>query len=767
MMSMQLIIWIFFPLFLGIMVFPSMVYAQEEHNVNDELKKLLEGENKKSFLSNQKDGSFTGNFGNQEKLESYGNDILIKHGTNVILDRSQLLEYGTILVEGTLNIIETGEKPLRVQKIIVGLTGKLNIGTEKFPIEKNKTVEIIFVKNQPGEIGIFVFGELNIHGYDLGSAFTELFSDALPGQDYLAVTPIVKEWKKGSKILITSPGASGEYKNCREENKILFIEGPFVHLKKPLECFHQGYNDNDKTVSSHVVALDRNIVIRSEDLENRGSTNFFHGSTGYVKFAEFRDLGPKDVLGRYPIHFHHMQDSSIGIEVVGNSILNSDNRWITIHDSNGILVKNNVGYKSRGHGFFLEQGTEFDNIFDGNIGIKTVLGNLIPSDARASVFWTMNPMNSFTNNVAVDGGYYGFHFFIPNMLVFVPDFETKVNLRSLPNLEFKNNVSYNNKHAGLTIDRHLLENESIEDQSISVSGFKALNQLGRTSNQWGIRISGQDMIINNSEIYDSPIGIQLNGHKNIVEDTFIKIHENPNQALLIGGILISGQDNTIRNSEIEGYVANENSSPYDILIDNSPRESLISAFIIDTSLLDPHPIYFGNPVNSKSFLEIHGYDAPNGPKNNYPKNFKLQKIDFVDNKPNNDSIDLNFMAKITPVDENNKLDNLVFSPDVESPSENFNYEKLQMFKNKAIAWNNNLISNNEFSTELQVMITEGIIKVSLLDIDNVDDYDLNLPSWMKKTTNFWIRDLISDQEIINAIEFVLESNLSSSISSYG
>ena len=47
---MQLIIWIFFPLFLGIMVFPSMVYAQEEHNVNDELRKLLEGENKQSFL---------------------------------------------------------------------------------------------------------------------------------------------------------------------------------------------------------------------------------------------------------------------------------------------------------------------------------------------------------------------------------------------------------------------------------------------------------------------------------------------------------------------------------------------------------------------------------------------------------------------------------------------------------------------------------------------------------------------------------------------
>ncbi len=200
MMSMQLIIWIFFPLIFGIMVMPSMVYAQEEHNIQDEIAKLLEGENKKNFLSSQKSGSFTANFGNRVILESHENDILIKLGTNVVLERSQLFEYGTILVEGTLNIIETGEDPLRVQKIIVGSTGKLIIGTEKLPIEKKKTVEIIFVKNQPGEIGLFVFGELTIHGYDLGPAFTELSSDAFPGQDSIAVSPLVKEWKKKVKF---------------------------------------------------------------------------------------------------------------------------------------------------------------------------------------------------------------------------------------------------------------------------------------------------------------------------------------------------------------------------------------------------------------------------------------------------------------------------------------------------------------------------------------------------------------------------------------
>jgi len=196
----------------------------------------------------------------------------------------------------------------------------------------------------------------------------------------------VKNWQRGSEILITSPGSTEDFENCDEENKIQRIDGVFIHLEEPMKCFHQGFNNNDDVISSHVVVLDRNVVIRSDDLKNRGSVNFFHSSYGYVKYGEFKDLGPKNVLGRYPIHFHHMQDTSRGIEVEGNSVLNSDNRWITIHDSNGIIVKNNVGYSAIGHGFFLEAGNEFDNVFDHNIGIKTLRGNLISSDGQASVF---------------------------------------------------------------------------------------------------------------------------------------------------------------------------------------------------------------------------------------------------------------------------------------------------------------------------------------------------------------------------------------------
>ena len=44
--------------------------------------------------------------------------------------------------------------------------------------------------------------------------------------------------------------------------------------------------------------------------------------------------------------------------VIGASIWDSDNRWLTIHGTNYLVVRDCVGYKSVGHGFFLEDGTE-------------------------------------------------------------------------------------------------------------------------------------------------------------------------------------------------------------------------------------------------------------------------------------------------------------------------------------------------------------------------------------------------------------------------
>ena len=58
-------------------------------------------------------------------------------------------------------------------------------------------------------------------------------------------------------------------------------------------------------------------------------------------------------------------------------------RWIVLHWTLGVTVARNVGWKSIGHGFSLEDGTETDNKFCANIGIF----------ARAAVDNPDNPRN--------------------------------------------------------------------------------------------------------------------------------------------------------------------------------------------------------------------------------------------------------------------------------------------------------------------------------------------------------------------------------------
>ena len=48
------------------------------------------------------------------------------------------------------------------------------------------------------------------------------------------------------------------------------------------------------------------------------------------------------------------------------------NRAVTVHGVDNLLVKDNVAYHNMGHAFFLEDGGEEHNIFDGNLAIFTM-----------------------------------------------------------------------------------------------------------------------------------------------------------------------------------------------------------------------------------------------------------------------------------------------------------------------------------------------------------------------------------------------------------
>src|SRR6185369_12701790 len=156
-----------------------------------------------------------------------------------------------------------------------------------------------------------------------------------------------------------------------EERTVQTIDGARLTLDRPLDAEHLG----DGLYRSEVANLSRNVIVESADpAGERGHTMYHRHSAGSISYAEFRHLGKEGVLGRYAIHFHLCGDTMRGSSVVGASIWDSDNRWLTIHGTNYLVVRDCVGYRSKGHGFFLEDGTEVLNVFDRNLALQACGG---------------------------------------------------------------------------------------------------------------------------------------------------------------------------------------------------------------------------------------------------------------------------------------------------------------------------------------------------------------------------------------------------------
>jgi len=195
-----------------------------------------------------------------------------------------------------------------------------------------------------------------------------------------------------------------------------------------------------------VALLSRSIRIVSEGADfnqplptpsTSGTGKYFGGHTlvrqGFERYqvqgVEFFQLGQGGRMGHYPVHFHMVRKTPQTTFVKDCSVHDSMTRWITVHATQGVTLARNVGYKSIGHGYYLEDGTEINNKLYSNIGIfsraaiandqnpRRVPGILAWSGQQAvasvpynsdnfnpSVFWIMNGWNDFQYNMAVGAG---------------------------------------------------------------------------------------------------------------------------------------------------------------------------------------------------------------------------------------------------------------------------------------------------------------------------------------------------------------------------
>jgi RNA polymerase sigma factor (sigma-70 family) len=297
-------------------------------------------------------------------------------------------------------------------------------------------------------------GQMDFHGAALSRAWVKLGETAKAGATEIVLGEAVTGWKVGDRIILTATMRYDDGGKVRgpftEERFIKAIDGTKLTLDKAVEFPHSGEGE----YRGEVANLSRNVVVESADPAGvRGHTMYHKHSAGSLSYAEFRYLGKEGVLGKYALHFHLIGDTMRGSYVVGNSIWDSGNRWLTIHGTNYLIVRDNVGYKSIGHGYFLEDGTEVFNVIDRNLAVGAKRGKRLPKQVLSfdsndgAGFWWSNSLNTFTRNVAAECGQYGFRYEATvtsaqklDFPILQPDGSKKtVDIRTLPFVRFDDN----------------------------------------------------------------------------------------------------------------------------------------------------------------------------------------------------------------------------------------------------------------------------------------------------------------------------------------
>ncbi|KAM6930279.1 cell surface hyaluronidase [Xenentodon cancila] len=311
---------------------------------------------------------------------------------------------------------------------------------------------------------------------------------------------VQQTWKPGDNIIV----ASTDY-SMHQAEEFTLLSCPHctsrqVKIQGKPQYNHVGEIINGIDMRAEVALLSRNILIYGE-MENSCYGNmcqfyshdtfgghikiFSNFSAVHLSYVELKNMGQQGQKGHYPLHFHMCGDVdqkggySEPTYVDGLSIHHSFSRCLTIHATNGLLVKNTLGYDTLGHCFFLEDGIEQRNTFYHNLGLLTRPGTLLPTDRNetlctsikdkvykgytpspsteckaVSTFWIANPNNHLISNAAAGSQDAGIWFVFHSSSTgdshgLVP--ETNAELTPLG--IFYNNRVHSNFKAGLFIDK--------------------------------------------------------------------------------------------------------------------------------------------------------------------------------------------------------------------------------------------------------------------------------------------------------------------------
>ena len=389
-------------------------------------------------------------------------------------DRNTRLDVGLIKIQAGNDASENGfDCEAHLPEINEGVPRPaLEVGTPDQPIAADCTALIRLIPCEGVDESswpaiVCCGGRMDFHGAPLNRAWVKISETAKSGATTVKLAEPVTGWRVGDRVILTSTKErrSGEFQkeaSQTEERLIQSLDATEIVLDAPLS--HEHFAEGD--FRGEIANLSRNVTVESAEPEKtRGHTMYHRGSKGSISYAEFRHLGKQNTLGRYSLHYHLVGDTMRGSSVVGASIWDSGNRWLTIHGTNHLIVRDCVGYRSIGHGFFLEDGTEVFNVLQRNLAVRATAGQplkgqVLPYDRNDGAgFWWGNSRNTFTHNVACDNQEYGYRFdarttdtFDSTLPVQNSDgVEIPVDIRTLPFVRFEDNECHSDGRYGVNL----------------------------------------------------------------------------------------------------------------------------------------------------------------------------------------------------------------------------------------------------------------------------------------------------------------------------
>ncbi len=233
-------------------------------------------------------------------------------------DRDTRLDVGLIKIEPGESQGESGADCDAFAGSKGGPLPALEVGTEEAPIPAGRTalIRLTPVAGQdPSSCPAILScgGRMDFHGAPMSRTWLKLGETGYPGERKLDLEEPVTGWRPGDKVIVTTtafveffdrrPGGGRMVPSIldgtqTEEARIVKVKGDDVFLDRPLkfEHFVEG------RFRGEVADLSRNVVVESAAPDGiRGHTMYHRGSKGSISYAEFRHLGKKGVLARYPI----------------------------------------------------------------------------------------------------------------------------------------------------------------------------------------------------------------------------------------------------------------------------------------------------------------------------------------------------------------------------------------------------------------------------------------------------------------------------------